>query len=169
MCISFTRKYNRLLCPLIWEHVLCLSRLSHNIVTRSMWLEPTFPRSTHFEVELIFNKLFQRGKSLRLTFQRVERLLWFGKQSCFIYLSACCRDHVSQIPKCPWRSQPPGWMLFIQSNPTIPTKQSQPHYGRFHRPLVLEKVKTLQRLNEPCPALRNTDLLLLCTEMKQME
>lgn len=73
MFISFTRKYNRLLCPLlIWEHVLCWSRLSHNIVTRSTRLEPTFPRSTHFAAELILNNRFQRGRSLHLTFQRGE-------------------------------------------------------------------------------------------------
>lgn len=60
-------------------------------------------------------------------------------------------------------------MLFIQSNPAIPTKQSQPHCSLFHLPFVLEKVKLLQKLNEPYPALRNTDLLLFCTEMKQME
>lgn len=60
-------------------------------------------------------------------------------------------------------------MLFILSNPAIPTKPNQPHYGLFHLPPVLEKVKTLQKLNEQCPALRYTDLLLLRTEMKQVE
>lgn len=99
MFISFTRKYNRLLCPLlIWEHVLCWSRLSHNIVTRSMRLEPTFPRSTHFAAELIFNNLFQRGRSLYLTFQRGEHLLWVGKQYRFIPClpAAEAADHKTQ-------------------------------------------------------------------------
>lgn len=131
--------------------------LSHTIVTSSMWLEPTFPGSTHFEVELIFNNLFQRGRSLHLTFQRVEHLLWFGNSNvsspaCLPAAESC----ISQNKKCHWRIQPPGWMLFIQSNPAIPTKQRQPHYGLFHLPPLLEKVKTLQRLNEPCPALRNS-------------
>lgn len=164
MFISFTRKYNRLL---IWEHVLCLSRLSYNIVTRSMWLEPTFPGSTHFEAELIFNSLFQRGRSLRLTFQRIEPLLCFGTSNasapaCLLQKAAYHKTFSH------WRIQPPGCMFFIQSNPVLSIKQSQPCYGLFHLPLLLEKVKTLPRLSEPCLTLRNS-FVIACTEMKQME
>lgn len=50
----------------------------------------------------------------------------------------------------------------------IPTKQSQPHYAPS---ICLQSWKRLklQKLNELCPALRSTDLLLLYAEMKQVE